>query len=176
MRFQKSAISLLLVLAISGCANHVYQGEISALDSKGKERQVVLYWTKTDPLLGKAKAGPASLLTECGGPIFFDEQPTGILFRGTPGQDHLVIGEGEDGPDMVCGRFNNQNKFTEIDEGPLAVSVYCAPVVNEFSLSPQKSYIQARQAPYQFQITSQKEWSLFGKTPDVPGPLKCHDQ
>lgn len=176
MKFQRIVIGFLLVASVFGCANHVYQGEISALDSKGKERQVVLYWTKTDPLLGKAKAGPASLLTECGVPILFDEQETGIFFRGTPGQDHLVIGETGDSIDMVCGRFNNQNKFTEIEDGTLSVSVYCIPLVDEFSLASRRSYIQARQAPYQFPVTSRKQISLFGKIPDVPGPFDCPDE
>jgi hypothetical protein len=176
MKFQKFVIGFLLVTAASGCANHVYQGGISALDSNGKERQVVIYWTKTDPLVGEAKAGPASLLTECGIPIFFEEQETGILFRGIPGQDHLIIGEGEDGIDMVCGRFEDQNKFTEIEDGTLSVSVYCVPLVDEFSIGSRRSYLQARQDPYRFQITSRKEWSLFGKIPEVPGPLECHDE
>lgn len=151
--------SLLSIITVLGCANHVYQGKISALDSKGKERHVVLYWTKTDPLLGKAKAGPASLLTECGIPIQFTEQENGIIFRGMPGQDQRVIGEAGDEIDILCGRFNGHNKFTEISDGTgtVSISVYCVPVLDEFSIASQRSYINASQTPYQFPVTSKKQ-------------------
>lgn len=168
--------SLLSIITVSACANHVYQGKISALDSKGKERDVVLYWTKTDPLLGKAKAGPASLLTECGIPIQFTEQENGIIFRGMPGQDQRVIGKAEDEIDILCGRFNGHYKFTEISDGTVSISVYCVPVLDEFSIASQRSYINASQTPYQLPVTSKKQLSFFGKIPNAPEPPICPEE
>ena len=70
------------LLLISGCTNFLYQGEISARDAYGKERQFILYWTRKDPLIGSATAGPAILLTECSPltRIDFSERPEGIVF------------------------------------------------------------------------------------------------
>ena len=165
--------AMLLVASVSGCANHVFQGTTSALDSQGEERQVVLYWTKTDPLLGKAKAGPASLLTQCGVPITFVERENGIVFRGIPGQDHITVGEGVDDPDMICGRLNGPAKFTSIEDGNISVNVFCVPVINEFSEAKRRSHIASREEPYQFSITSTTKRSLFGGLPPVPEPFEC---
>src|SRR4051812_29452591 len=84
-------VSVLTCLWLSaGCTNHLYQGEMIALDAYGRERQFIMYWTRTDPLLGMPKASPAVLLTECSpNGIEFSEEPEGVVFRGVPGRDRL---------------------------------------------------------------------------------------
>ncbi len=163
----------LLVGVLQGCANYLYQGEITAQDSSGQERRVVLYWPKTDPLLGDPKAGPAILLTQCGARITFVERPERIVFRGTPSQDRpsgqdVTISEGQ-----ICGRFVGEKRFVDIDGGTLSLIISCEPITSEFSLN--RAYLRASPDPYQFQIKEDKSWSLFGKVPDAPKPPACSD-
>jgi hypothetical protein len=169
-------ILLLPCLNLQGCTNYLYMGQIQAIDSDSKERQVILYWSKTRAMLAKAKAGPASLLTQCGSPIMFVEQPQGIVFRGTPGQDKLVIGETNNSTlhEIPCGSFINQRRFVDISNGSLMLTIFCEPISNDFSIGS-KSYIQARQEPYQIDITSTKSWSLTGKVPEAPVPPSCNE-
>jgi len=159
------------VVLVSGCATYVYQGDIRAADSSGVERQTRLYWTKTDPLIGAAKAGPAVLRTACGTPVTYVEQPNAIVFRGTPGQDRLAGQSGSVQSGQVCGRFIGHQHFVDIGAGPLRLTVHCVPMTDEFSVG--RAYLQARQAPYTFQVHEQKHWSLLGTVPDVPPPPPC---
>ena len=146
------------------------------MDSAGRERQVVLYWSKTRGLLTRPKAGPASLLTECGAPVMFVEQPQGIVFRGTPGQDRQVIGEADASlpTEIPCGSFIDRKHFVEIPSGPLKLTVFCEPVADEFSAG-RRTYIQARPEPYEFDMTATRKWSLTGKVPEAPAPLPCYE-
>jgi len=158
------------VAVLAGCTNLLYQGEISAKDSYGKERHFVLYWTKSDPLIGEAKAGPAILLTECSPltRIDFNEQSEGIVFRGMPGLDQLADGGGPATQNMICGKFTNYGKFTEAKEGPLLLAIFCKPVQNEFAVQP-RNYLAAGQEPHVFTIVEKiRRWSVFGET--LPGP------
>ena len=104
IRFLFLAIALMLN---TGCTNLLYQGELTAQDAFGNERHFLLYWTRTDPLIGQGKAGPAILLTECSPltRIDFADQPEGIVFRGTPGFDRLPGQTGTDNLNPVCGKI-----------------------------------------------------------------------
>ena len=176
-------INLLIVTfalwATSGCTNFLYQGEIAAPDSYGKERHFVLYWTKTDPFIGMAKAGPAILLTECSPAtrIDFGDQAVGIVFRGVPGMDRLPGQPGTVSLNQICGKITNYATLKEAMAGLLTVAIYCQPMPkDEFAMQP-RNYLAARQEPYEFQIMEkQKKWSLFGETLQGPPVPECRQQ
>jgi hypothetical protein len=172
-RFLLLAVSLWLT---SGCTNVLYQGEVDAQDSYGKERHFVLYWTKTDPLLGQAKAGPAVLLIECSPftRIEFDDQPEGIVFRGMPGFDRLLEQAAVPERDPICGKVINYTTLREAHAGPLAVAIYCQPVPGDsFAIQP-RNYLAAQAEPYSFPVVEKIErWSLFGETLSGPPVPAC---
>lgn len=160
----------------SGCTNVLYQGELSARDAYGKERYFLLYWTKTDPLLGQAKAGPAILLTECSPStrIEFGDQPEGIVFRGMPGFDRLPRQTAVPERDQICGRVTNYTTLREARAGPLGLAIYCQPVPGDsFAVQP-RNYLAAQPEPYAFPIVEKmKRWSLFGETLSGPPVPEC---
>lgn len=171
----------LLLLAVSlwlasGCTNFLYQGELAAQDAYGKERHFVLYWTKTDPLFGQAKAGPAMLLTECSPStrIDFDDQPEGIVFRGMPGFDRLPEQTVVLDRDQICGKVLNYTTLREAHAGPLAMAIYCQPVPGDgFAVQP-RNYLAVKPEPYSFPIVEKiKRWSLFGETLSGPPVPEC---
>ena len=163
---------------IAGCANSLYQGELAASDAYGKDRRFVLYWTKTDPLLGQAKAGPAILLTECSPltRIEFDDQPEGIVFRGMPDLDLLPGQAGAVNPDPICGKVLNYASLGDAHSGPLAVAIYCQPAPkDDFAVQP-RNYLAARPEPYVFPIDEKiKKWSLGGETLAGPPVPECRE-
>ncbi len=167
-----------LWLATAGCANSLFQGELTAADAYGKDRRFVLYWTRTDPLIGQSKAGPAILLTECSPltRIEFSDQPEGILFRGMPGSD---IPPGQGGTverDPVCGKVTNYTALSEAHAGPLDVVIYCRPAPGDgFAVQP-RNYLAARSEPYIFPIDEKvRRWSFWGETLPGPSVPECRD-
>lgn len=171
----RNGILLLTLFVLSGCTNYLYQGNVKASDSEGNERTVILYWNKTVPFVGDDKAGPASLLTECGNLITFEEQVNGIVFRGSPDRD-IVVSTGLNASiNDVCGEFLKQTRFVEIGEGELQVMIKCRPQPgDEFSVSNRR-YIAASETPYTFNISSNKELSLLGKTHHSPAVPDCRE-
>jgi hypothetical protein len=155
----------------AGCVNSLYQGELAAADAYGKNRHFLLYWTKTDPLIGQSKAGPAILLTECSPltRVEFGDRPDGIVFRGMPGFDLLPGQIGVVNPDPICGKVLNYTTLGDARAGPLAVAIYCRPAPGDgFAVQP-RDYLAARPEPYVFPIDEKiRNWSLWGET--LPGP------
>ena len=163
----------LAVVFLSGCSNFLYQGSLVAPDSQGKERLAVLYWYKTEPLVGAAKAGPASLMTECGATLTFEERPQGIIFRGEAGKDRLPGSTRPLADGTECGRILDANAFVQLKEGVVRVKILCEPAAgDEFSVVT-RSYLPARGAPYEFNVDAEKRWSLFGTTIPAPAPPEC---
>jgi hypothetical protein len=173
-------ISLLLVGALSllsGCTNYLYQADLQAPDAYGKDRQMVLYWTRTDQLIGKTKAGPAILLTECSPltRIDFKDRPEGVVFLGTPGQDHLSDDPGAISQNTVCGKFISYQSLSEAKAGPLQVQMNCVPEQDDFAVEP-RNYLAARPEPYQFQVEEKVHtWSLTGETLQGPAVPECRE-
>lgn len=169
-------LSLLLVMVLSGCTtNYMYQGRFSAKDAYGKERHFLIYWPKTELLLGETKAGPAIMLTECNQTAidFSDQSQNEIVFRGEQGSDRLIKGKTPDnGESFNCGRILKYAKFVDIPTGPIELSITCEPVSNEFAIKP-RDYPKARTEPYLVPVyISEKKRSIFGQT--LPGPkLDC---
>lgn len=169
----QSVLILAMAVAIQGCVtNSLYTGDLTVPDREaGEDRRVVLYWTKTDPLLGSPKAGPATVLTQCGRSMTFVERPEGIVFRGDPGRDLTSDGKPvEEG--KVCGRFLGHQRFVELGDGPLQVQVMCEAQFDDFSVV-REGYLPAREDPYTFMISRSETSSLFGTEPDVPDPPSC---
>lgn len=169
----RSVLIVALAIAIQGCVtNSLYTGDLTVPDPEaGNDRRVVLYWTKTDPLLGSPKAGPATVLTQCGRSMTFVERPEGIVYRGDPGRDITSDGSPvEDG--QVCGRFLGHQRFVDLNEGLLQVQVMCEAQFDDFSVV-REGYLPARAEPYTFPISRAEASSLFGTEPDVPDPPAC---
>lgn len=159
------------LLITSGCTNFLYQGELSARDSYGKERQFVLYWTKKDPLIGAATAGPAILLTECSPltRIDFSEREEGIVFLSSTDRDRLPGQGGAVNQNLLCGKVTNYAKLTDAKEGSLSMAIFCEPIPNDFAVEP-RNYLSVQAQPYSIPIVEKvKKWSFFGET--LGGPL-----
>jgi hypothetical protein len=174
-RFLLLAMTLWL---ITGCANSLYQGELAASDAYGTDRRFVLYWTRTDPFLGQAKAGPAILLTECSPltRIEFGDRPEGIVFRGMPGFDLVPEQAGAVNPDPICGKVLNYTTLGDAHAGPLAVAIYCQPAAGDGFAVQRRNYLAARPEPYLFSIDEKiKKWSLAGETLEGPPVPECRE-
>jgi hypothetical protein len=171
----KLIILCLSLAVLNGCTNYLYKGQIIAEDSKGRDRDVIIYWTKTSPLLGGDKAGPASLLTECGSLVSFDEQEQGIFFRGEPGKDRFADSQTPVKNGDICGKFLNEFRFVDIGSGALELSILCIPEdADDFSLF-QRSYVSAKHSPYKFNVIEFHDWSFLGKSLPAPSVPDCRD-
>lgn len=163
------------LLLTSGCTNFLYQGEILARDSYGKERQFVLYWTKKDPLIGAPTAGLAILLTECSPltRIDFSERAEGIVFVSSTDMDRLAGQVSEVNANLTCGKVVNYARLTEAKEGALAVAILCEPIPNDFAVEP-RNYLAVQAQPYSFPIVEKvKKWSFLGETLEGPQVPEC---
>jgi len=168
------------LLLTSGCTNYLYQGEISARDAYGNERQFVLYWTKKEPLIGAATAGPAILLTECSPltRIDFSERAEGIVFLSSSDRDRdrLPGQGGAVNPNLICGRVAEHARLTEVKAGALAVVILCEPIPNDFAVEP-RNYLAARAQPYVFPIVEKvKRWRVLGETLEGPKVPVCRSR
>jgi hypothetical protein len=171
-------IAWLIVLGfLTGCTHSLYHAELDALNSEEFPRKTVLYWSKTDKLIGGPKAGPILLMTACSTRrIHFDETENGIVFRGTPGQDRIPGQPGTVTEGTICGKVQSASKITDLQAGPLSLTVHCEAMTDEFSIrtglfSP--SYLQAREEPYVVDVQEERDWSILGQTPDAPAPPAC---
>jgi len=171
-------VVLMLGSVLNGCTNYLYQGSIKAEDSAGKQRQVVLYWSKTDPLIGDEKADMAHLLTECGSLVVFENRAEGIIFRGEPQRDRLVNPQaatgGSPAETIECGRIQGPRSLVDLGRGKVLLTIRCEPVSGEFSVQ-KRTYLKAREAAYEFDITENKQWSFLGSTPDAPTVPTCKE-
>lgn len=179
LKYQISVLTGTLLLA-TGCTNTLYQADLDVLNSNGDERQATLYWSKTEKLIGEAKAGPIILRTACSTrPVTFDETATGIVFRGTPGQDRMPGQADSITEETICGQVYQQydvSRISELKPGLLVVMIKCEAVTGEFSATDalhSPAYIQAREAPYRFNVQENSSWSFFGSTPEAPPPPEC---
>jgi hypothetical protein len=171
----KKLAILLSLFCLSACTNYLYQGSLRAPDSNGIERENIIYWPKTELLLGKTKGGPATLMTECGSSLQFDERPEGIVFRGSPASDlDSKTGKPVDAQ-HICGQFLNFDRFADSSGGDLNLSILCTALSDDFSVI-ERTYLQAKETPYVFKITEQKEWSFFGSILSAPPPPACQER
>ncbi|TQV87278.1 hypothetical protein [Aliikangiella coralliicola] len=151
-------ILTLLVLLLSGCTHYLYQGDFSANDAFGKERQYRLYWTKTDKFLFGSSAGPLVLDITCDAPKTFEENEQGIFLR-LP-KDEFEGSEVADPTAYYCGEVKNLQKLDSYSSGPIQFSISCKPIVDEWARI--KPVFIAQSDDYQVDIKVVKDWSLFG--------------
>jgi hypothetical protein len=176
MRIQKSILAFLVII-IAGCTNTIYQAELSVLNSDDAKQKAVLYWSKTDKLVGESKAGPIVLMTACSTRrLDFVDTGSGVVFFGAPDMDKLVLSSEPVTQKTVCGQINDANKITDLDEGPLSLNINCQAIIDEFSFrdglySP--VYIKASETPYRFEVNKESHWSFNGSIPDAPKPPEC---
>jgi hypothetical protein len=170
----KPALSLAILTflaALTSCTNYLYQGQISGLDAYGKPGRYTLYWPKTDPLIGRSKAGPAILMTDCSTTrLDFSEHPDGIFFMGEPDKDRLPGASASVGLDQRCGVLHSGLKLSDIRPGEIELMINCEPMPSdEMSVYP-RNYPKAQSSPYLFRMVEKiKRWSFFGET--LPGPV-----
>lgn len=166
-----------LLLLASGCTNTLYRANLDVLNSEGQKRKSTLYWTKTDKLIGESKAGPIVLMTACSTRrINFDDTATGIVFRGTPGQDRIAGQNDSVTEGIVCGQIDNVPRISELKSGPLVLTIKCEAIDDEFSVRDglySSAYIQARDNPYRFNVFESSNLSFFGTIPEAPAPPEC---
>ena len=165
-------------LFIQACTNTLYYGEIDAYNSDNKETKVVLYWTKTEPLIGTDKAGVAVLLTECSTRrLNFLERENGIVFFGEPGKDIQADQIPINTQNIPCGKIVNEVSYENIQAGPLAVKIQCKAALRDSFLAPPEglssSYIKAIDTPYTYDIMEKSSCSFFGETIDFPLQPTC---
>lgn len=172
MKASPFLLASLFAGALAGCTNYLYQGRLAGADAYNQANQFTLYWPKTVPLIGRDKAGPAILMTDCSTTrIDFSDQPEGIVFRGEQGRDRLAGNTSSVSLNQICGRIAGQQKLAEVHAGELPVLINCEPVpADDFDAQP-RNYPKARAEPYIFHIVEKiKRWSWFGETlsgPDI---------
>lgn len=162
-----------MAVMLCGCTHYLYHGTIQAEDSAGVERETILYWTRTDPLVGPAKADTAVLRSACGTPVSYVTRPEGIVFIGTPGEDRPA-GESESVErGQACGRFLDHERLVDVGRGAVELTVRCEPVTGEFSVG--RAYLKAREHPYTFVMHVERDTSLFGNVFQAPVP-ECPEE
>ena len=62
----KRTILLVLAALSTGCTNYMYSGTMTAKDSEGVDREIVVYWPKTKQAVDGSKGGTLELMTQCG--------------------------------------------------------------------------------------------------------------
>lgn len=162
-------ILLFSVILLTGCTTYIYQGHITAKDSAQVERDVLLAWSKTDPLIGNPKADMMVLRTGCGVPVTYDEKETGIYFFGVPGSDLPIKAGLQQGQHVMCGQVLGQQRVEDISAGKVQLQILCKPKAGRFS-GDKRRYLAARNEPYEFVVSETKEWSFFGSDVVLPLP------
>src|SRR3989344_4398157 len=155
---------ILLPLALAGCTQYIYQGQIRAPDSLVQERDHLLYWNRTHRILWfDSAAGSLTLLSECSSnTVQYDEQEDGIIFRKRPSDKLVAPYTGNE-----CGKMIGQTRIKDIEEGQLNLTMHCEPEVDEFTVGGD-SYLKARAEPYAFPVTKRVTKDLLKDTPKRP--------
>ncbi len=161
----KKILPLLLILVFSGCTQYIYQGQIRARDSLGKQRDHVIYWNKTQRAIWfDSAAGSLTLLSECSNnTVQYDEQEEGIIFRKRPNDTPQKSYKAKD-----CGKVIGAKHIKDIEEGNLKLTVRCEPEIDEFTVGGADSYLNAREEPYTFPITKKATKNLNADLPKRP--------
>lgn len=164
---------LVPVLLLAGCTTYTYQGRITAMDSSQVEREVIVAWSKTDPLIGAPKADAIVLRTACGAPVTYDEKETGIFFFGVPGSDLPLRPDLQKSQHVICGQVLGHTRVEDIGAGTLRLEILCTPKAGRF-VGTKRRYLKARDEPYTFEISETKDWSFLGQDVVLPSPA-CHE-
>lgn len=165
---------LVALLLLPGCAqNYVYSGTLDAEDSKGKVRQHLLYWNKTErPIWFDTTEGSVRMLPQCSAnTLAYDERPSGIVFRARP-TDKKTIGAVEPVlQERVCGNVLGAGQIKDLPEGKVEVTVFCEDTPQD-DLDRPKPYLKARTQPYEF-IVSKRVVPNFSDEANTPKRPRC---
>lgn len=161
---------VVLLAVLQGCAQYTYFGRMEAQDSANQEREIVVYWTKTERAVWfDTVSGGVRVLTECStNAIDYEEKPEGIVFLRRPGD--VPVGR-EIALNAPCGSVLGATRVEALGTGPLELTMHCRPdTSNEFAIAPVVSYLQAREAPYRFRIERARSDEIPG---GAPKPRVC---
>jgi len=171
----KRLFAVVLVAVLSGCTNFIYHDTIVAPDTAGVDRKVLLWWPKTEPLIGAAKAGPASLITECGETLTLDDQPAGVIYRGSPDRDRLPGGTAPVADGTECARLQGLGALKEFSGGEVLLQVRCEPLPGDEFSAVSHTRIRPSEQPYRFDMREERKWSLLGSALPPPAPPECKE-
>lgn len=161
-------VALTTALAAGACAQYTYFGNLQARDSADKDREIVVYWTKTERKLWfDTVAGGVRLLTECStNTLDYEEKPQGIVFLRRPSD----VGVGQTIPlGAPCGKILTAPRVADLGEGTLELTMHCRPdATGDFSIPALRQYLQARDAPYRFEIHKKRTDEVEGGAPKPP--------
>lgn len=167
-------------LCLSACSHTVYQAQLDGTNADGRPIKTLLYWSKTSPMLGDAKAGPIVLLSECSNRrVDFVDSEQGIVFRGNRGKDRLLGDSAPIQKPSVCGFVVQQPEhraIPELDAGLLPVTIRCQAVSDAFTVVKPpytNAYLAPREQAYLFDVKAERYWSFFGEIPQLPPPPEC---
>ena len=161
---------VVLLAVLQGCAQYTYFGRMEAQDSASREREIVVYWTKTERMLWfDTVSGGVRVLTECStNAIDYEEKPEGIVFLRRPGD--VPVGR-EIALNAPCGSVLGATRVEALGTGTLDLTMHCRPdTSNEFAITALVNYVQAREAPYRFRIVKAKSDEIPG---GAPKPRVC---
>ena len=154
----------LCFLWLSGCAHYWYVGRMNALDSGGKERDVLVYWNRTERALWfDTVAGAVRVKTQCGSTIVFEEKEDGVIFRARPSDQ--AVGAQPIPLGGVCGRIVDARRIGDLTAGELHLDVQCQPRITAFSTAA-VHYLQAGR--HNFQIIREAR-----PVEDAPDTKRC---
>lgn len=176
MRKLAQRIVLLACVSLAGCTNTLYQAETAGLDTGGNQRNFILYWTKTDQLLGTTKAGPAILLTECSSarPEFVNADE-GIVFFGAQGFDRIPGEPAPGNAKFPCGKIPGFGHLRDVPAGTIQLIMSCEPVADEFAVTS-RNYLAPHPQPYVLNVEEkQREWNFLGQSLAAPQTPPCRD-
>jgi len=102
------------------------------MDSNGSPCDYRFYWTKTDPMVGDATAGPGILQSTCSTPKTFADSTQGIVLELTT--DQYQTQPPTTGTSVICAKILNLSEFQDYDEGDLQIRFLCRSIEDDFAV------------------------------------------
>lgn len=168
----KKILFVFTIVFFSGCTSHMYLAKTTFKDGD-QTCMAQAHWYKTEYLFGVKADGVITVLSGGGRlSVPYKEQNNTLEFRGHQGRDQLVIGTQPASAEFRCGWIENVSNIKAFNDDKLIVYMHCVPKTDAFSRN--KGYLPARETPYNFTVTEETLWSLFGKLPEAPRPPVCH--
>lgn len=158
--FIKRMSAICLSILITSCTHYLYSGNFDAIDSKNKKSSYQLYWTKSDSIISKPKAGPA-VLKNCTQSYTFVEQDGGIVYEASK--------------NLVCGKFKGLSRFIDFESTYIEIYSTCAlvsDVSDEFDLID-RTFLKQRSDPYRVEIQEESKFGFRTSGSIEPPDLQC---
>lgn len=157
---------ILLLIALQGCTNTLYQGDLVSMNNQDQQQSFRLWWIKTS-LFSKQKGdGSISFDTGCSR-YSFTESDQGLEM--VLGADQYQSEIGQQGNLITCAKITNLNRIRDYDRGPIIIETYCTPKSNDFSVVKDKKTFPKANTAHQF-VIHEKEIDGVEYSPQ---PLPC---